>query len=460
MEIRPLTEAEQKCAYTQSMQIKGQTGYIGHLRGDFDRDGNGFLTSWDDHRKHLKTDEFQVELDDVINALRSGEYGLLQNRSAMRHYVARYPESSFEGNDCTEYGFRAETEKYAFLIRYDPMEGDYNFNFYCYVKEWLDSHIKSAEKGIRFIDSSYNELFRIADGEKIVITDAAGEKSERICRYIDEYHTEVGDNLFHICQFAELMERNGSSYEPKQTEQPEKQQEAVKHEKEDSKQMEEQKELVDDALRLASDMDAFAWDYDPYAYGDAVSDREQAVQELYGWILEGTIQPAVDWLNDIIEDCEIPEYVENAKKLVERLEAFRKPLELEHSLPYLSPYSGETQVMLDIQQYANNGRIAISLITNEEGYPELFGCLTVNIDEPAPDYCGYLDTNNLSNAEKFVTENGLGEFTGFTGGSGYCKYPLYLFNVDKLRELCPEQMAAYEHSIGADVKKPEKEKSR
>lgn len=376
MEIRPLTEAEQKYAYTQSMQIKGQTGYIGHLRGDFDRDGNGFLTSWDDHRKHLKTDEFQVELDDVINALRSGEYGLLQNRSAMRHYVARYPESSFEGNDCTEYGFRAETEKYAFLIRYDPMEGDYNFNFYCYVKEWLDSHIKSAEKGIRFIDSGYNELFRIADGEKIVITDAAGEKSERICRYIDEYHTEVGDNLFHICQFAELMERNGSSYEPKQTEQPEKQQEAVKHEKEDSEQMEEQNEF------------------------------------------------------------------------------------LEHSLPYLSPYSGETQVMLDIQQYANNGRIAISLITNEEGYPELFGCLTVNIDEPAPDYCGYLDTNNLSNAEKFVTENGLGEFTGLTGRSGYCEYPLYLFNVDKLRELCPEQMAAYEHSIGADVKKPEKEKSR
>ena len=31
------------------------------------------------------------------------------------------------------------------------------------------------------------------------------------CRYIDEYHVEVGtgwDNLYHICQFAEMMERN------------------------------------------------------------------------------------------------------------------------------------------------------------------------------------------------------------------------------------------------------------
>lgn len=34
------------------------------------------------------------------------------------------------------------------------------------------------------------------------------------------------------------------------------------------------------------------------------------------------------------------------------------------------------------------------------------------------------------------------------------------FNVDKLRELCPEQMAAYEHSIGVTGKEQEKEKSR
>ena len=83
MEIRPLTEAEQKYTYTQSMQLQGQTGCIGHLRGDFDKDGNGFFTSWDNHRKEWKTDEFKSELDDVINALRSNEYGLLQSRSAM-----------------------------------------------------------------------------------------------------------------------------------------------------------------------------------------------------------------------------------------------------------------------------------------------------------------------------------------------------------------------------------------
>lgn len=362
MEIRPLTEAEQKYTYTQSVQIQGQTGCIGHLRGDFDRDGNGFFTSWDDHRKEWKADEFKTEFDDVINALRSEEYGLLQNRSAMRKYASQYPASAFEGNYCTEYGFRAETEKHAFLIRCNPTQGDYNFYCYCYVKKWLDGHIKSAEKGIRFIDSRYNELFKIADGEKIVITDPFSGKEERTCRYIDEYHTEIGGHLYHICQFAELMERNGATYAPMNKEEPMK---------------------------------------------------EEA-----------------------------------------------KTLNGKDSLTYSSKLIGETEVELDIQQYANNGRIAVELISFEDGEPEPFGSLTVNIDAPAPDYCGYLDTNNLSNAEKFVTENGLGEFTGLTGRSGYCEYPLYLFNADRLRELCPEQMAVYEQSIGAVKKEPEKEKSR
>ena len=42
-----------------------------------------------------------------------------------------------------------------------------------------------------------------------------GEKAEKTCRYIDEYHTEVGSSLYHICEFAERMERNRHTYEPK-----------------------------------------------------------------------------------------------------------------------------------------------------------------------------------------------------------------------------------------------------
>lgn len=218
MEIRPLTAEERKYTYAQSQQLEGQTGSIGHLRGDFDSSGYGFYTTWNDHRKQWKTDEFKVELDEVINALRSEEYGLLKDRPAMKAFGDKHPDSAFKGNYCTEYGFRVDTDKYAYLLRCNPVKGDYNFYCFCYVSEWLDRHMEKASKGIRFIDPHYNEKFRIPDGGKIIITTAWGEKNERACRYIDETHTEIGNNLYHICEFVERMEQNGHSYEPKQAE--------------------------------------------------------------------------------------------------------------------------------------------------------------------------------------------------------------------------------------------------
>ena len=110
--IRPLHTDEQKYTYRQSTQIEGQTGSIGYLRGDFGAGGKEFFSSWFDHRRDLKTDEFKSELDEVINALRSEEYGLLKSRTAMAQYAGKYPDSAFQGNYATEYGFRADTEKY------------------------------------------------------------------------------------------------------------------------------------------------------------------------------------------------------------------------------------------------------------------------------------------------------------------------------------------------------------
>lgn len=80
------------------------------------------------------------------------------------------------------------------------------------------------EKEIRFIDPHYRELFRIKDGEKIIITTERGEKLERECHYIDEYHTQVGNYPFHICEFAECMQRNGNTYEPKEKQEREEEQ--------------------------------------------------------------------------------------------------------------------------------------------------------------------------------------------------------------------------------------------
>ena len=71
------------------------------------------------------------------------------------------------------------------------------------------------QKEIRFIDSRYNELFRIKDGESITVKFSDGSMSDRKCTYIDDYHTKIGYDVFHICEFAEFMERGGSTYRPK-----------------------------------------------------------------------------------------------------------------------------------------------------------------------------------------------------------------------------------------------------
>lgn len=365
MEIRPLTQAEQKYTYTQSRQIQGQTESIGYLRGDFGRDGNSFFTSWEDHISRWKTDGFKEELDNVINALRSDEYGLLQSRPAMGRYAAEYPESRFQGNYGMEYGFRAETEKHAFLIRCNPTQGDYNFYCHCYVKEWLDRHIKNAEKGIRFIDSRYKELFRIADGEKVTVTDAVGEKSEHICRYIDEYHTEVGSNLYHICQFAELMERNGSKYAPVQLE---------------TRQAEEK--------------------------GQGQAESAEGILEL------------------------------NTR------------------------FGNKENVSLEVSAYADNNSLCVRMTAMPYGVPEYYGDMTVNLIVSVPPYCAFVDTNNMPELEKFLVENKVAEFTGLEQRSGHYSYPLYLFDAERMRRLCPDGMAAYESANGLGKKQEKKEKSR
>lgn len=219
MEIRPMTQEEQIYAYKQSMQIEGQTGSIGHLTGDFGESGTGHDSTWNDHWERYKTEDFQSELDAFVKTLRSEKYGLLASRKEMVEYTRKFPDSAIFGKGSMEYGFRADTERHAYLIRCNPSKGIYDI--YCYVSRQLDRHMDNARQGIRFIEPDYKEKFCIPDGGKIVVTTGWGKKIEHTCRFIDEYHTEVGNHLYHICQFAELMQKNGSEYEPK-TEEPQK----------------------------------------------------------------------------------------------------------------------------------------------------------------------------------------------------------------------------------------------
>ena len=190
-------------------------------------------------------------------------------------------------------------------------------------------------------------------------------KSEYVCHYIDEYHTEVGNNLYHICQFAEIMERDGSEYTPVEPE---------------PVQAEEKEQEQEDKT-------------------------------------EGTLE--------------------------------------------LKTRFGTTQnVTLEVSAYVDNKSLYVGLTAMPYGVPEYYGDMTVNLLESVPPYCAFVDTNNMPELEKFLVENKIAEFTGLEQRSGHYSYPLYLFDADKMRGLCPDGMAAYERKNGLDKKTEKKEKSR
>lgn len=213
MNLRPMTAEERKYSYDQSTQLTGQTGCIGCLSGTLDAEGR-FAPAWKDRRTSLNTDEFGADRDIALQALRH-EGCVLADLRRMQAYCLEHPDGAMD-RESREYGFRMDTDKFAYLLRLNPREGE--VRVYCYVRGWLDRHIGDARKGIRFITSGYEDLFRLRDGDKIRIECGDGRTLERTCRYIDEYHLEVGayprEEIYHICQFAELMERAGNRVSP------------------------------------------------------------------------------------------------------------------------------------------------------------------------------------------------------------------------------------------------------
>ena len=69
------------------------------------------------------------------------------------------------------------------------------------------------EHSIRFINSSYDTLFRIPDGGVVEVQFPDRVFSAR-CEYLDDYHMKVGDTVFHICEFAELLEKQNGVVRP------------------------------------------------------------------------------------------------------------------------------------------------------------------------------------------------------------------------------------------------------
>lgn len=109
--------------------------------------------------------------------------------------------------------------------------------------------------------------------------------------------------------------------------------------------------------------------------------------------------------------------------------------------PYVTDEYEQTMipVWFYMEQYCepeNEKRMFLELVCNEYGYFEPWCHVTVNLPEYrlTDENCGFLDTNNAPYIIDFLIENKLGELTGRTARSGFCTYPEFRFDMQKITE--------------------------
>lgn len=112
---------------------------------------------------------------------------------------------------------------------------------------------------------------------------------------------------------------------------------------------------------------------------------------------------------------------------------------------------GSTEVVVPkLNTYLENNNLYVGLNFFEEEYEcwEPFTDVTVNVGK-LPFLESAIDTNNNGNGIiDFLVQNGFGELTKKTIPSGFCVFPVFRFNEEKLREIDNEMFEQYASLVG------------
>ena len=166
LSIRSIKPEEIQFSYTQSQNDNIESGCIGFLRGDFDTNGKGFYSTWEDKVSESKTESFKREFDAVINSLRFGYGELLKDRGSLSSYCHKHPEGVIEGNYTKEYGFRVDTDEHSYILRCNATKGDYNFYIYAYDRSIFEKHLDEIA-GEKMNTAELNEkLYELMSAEQ------------------------------------------------------------------------------------------------------------------------------------------------------------------------------------------------------------------------------------------------------------------------------------------------------
>lgn len=100
----------------------------------------------------------------------------------------------------------------------------------------------------------------------------------------------------------------------------------------------------------------------------------------------------------------------------------------------LNSYGKEFDIYLILDNYLENDNLYVGMITTNNGFPEPFGDLTVNIGIKCEENYSYIDINNNPNIIQWLIDNNLGIPTGDMNWSGFVLYPEFKFNMEEINK--------------------------
>lgn len=210
---RCLSADERMYAKRLSPSVGRYSGLIGHMRVTLHSD-NTWSRQWVlfEHGNYVDLVDFCVDRDALLEKLSEKENVLFDKGTIISAYDGLQKDATPLSSDVC--GLRFDTDKYAYLMRLLMSTEEATAYFFCYKKETLDSHIRLAKLGIRFVNAAGDERFRIQDGERICIRTPNGETRTRYCRYLDNYNVEVGGTEYHVQEFSDVMRDLGCEVSP------------------------------------------------------------------------------------------------------------------------------------------------------------------------------------------------------------------------------------------------------
>lgn len=197
--LKPLPEGEKIYTVMQSASIAWRAGYVGVLFGnrkDFVR-----------NEQILAGYEPAADIESIEEAMCFIKETVLEDRSIFDEEGKLLFDDVYKKLTYNGYHYILHLEKSDSAV-------SWLYRVMIYNASAFDEWVQKTSSGIRFITPHYKPLFRLKDGGTICIRDSRGEISTCQCRYLDEYHFTSSGYTYHICEFAEFMERAGNVVEP------------------------------------------------------------------------------------------------------------------------------------------------------------------------------------------------------------------------------------------------------